>query len=72
MTGDGAGVIEPARCPRCGAVLHASLLELEDEDGSETLLLFDCPNGDFHTTVTQGDVVALLAATVRQRLSAAP
>ena len=56
------------RCPRCSSVLGIRLLELPDEDGPETLLLFDCPRGDFHTTATRKDIIAVVTAAVREQL----
>lgn len=56
------------RCPSCGGALKFRLLELPDEDEPETLLLFDCPTGDFHATATREDIVAVLTAAVREQL----
>lgn len=58
----------PLRCPHCGVVLAISLLELDDEGRLETLLLFDCPRGDFHATATRDDMIAVMAAAVRAEL----
>lgn len=63
-----AGAGEPPRCPQCGAALSARLLVVNDEGESETLLLFDCPKGDYHTTVTRADLVRVLTVAVREQL----
>lgn len=52
------------RCPVCARSLEVSLLEIpQDEDGDDatTLLLFDCPGGDYHSTLTQQQVAAMVA-----------
>lgn len=62
---------EPLHCPQCGSVLDLDLIEVGDEDDAgELLLLLDCPRGDFHATMTYGDVVAALTTEVRERLTA--
>ena len=65
---DEAGYRGIPRCPRCGSLLGVRLLALPDEDEPETLLLFDCPRGDFHSTVTHQDIITVLTAAVREQL----
>lgn len=63
---DGFVYGDAPRCPRCGAVLCVKLLTFEEEPGS--LLLFDCPRGDFHATATKEDIIVAVAAAVKERL----
>ena len=57
-------------CPRCGRPLEVSLLEVAADDGDEpeTLVLLDCPNGDFRGTVTRERLLERFTAEVMARL----
>lgn len=70
--GDGTdGVQGLPPCPVCGTILDLNLVEVEGEADSEgePLLLLDCPRGDFHATLTYGDVVSFITAEVTAKLT---
>ena len=69
-----SGVQSPLLCPICGTILDLDLVEVRDEtDGDEEpLLLLDCPRGDFHATLTYGDVVSFITAEVTAKLTPSP
>lgn len=60
--------VKPLYCPRCGAELLAELLVFEDEVEPEAVLFIDCPRGDFHTAVTENDILEVAATEVMARL----
>ena len=67
----GASVRGRPRCPTCDGVLGLDLVEVRDDaDGDgELLVLLDCPRGDFHATLTYGDVVSFITAEVTAKLT---
>ena len=66
------GGLYALRCPECGGGVVVRHLVVEDEQGCETVFLFNCTDGDFSLAATAKTLDEIVAETVARTILARP